>query len=123
MTPLDPRVSPADELPPPHPPADHAGLPVGEPARRQDRRAVEVERVDLVVVEGGDDLQVGVVVDVADADVLAVSAVSVVAHPVEPQVVALAAQLVVARPRGVVTVLGLEQLAACVENEDLRARL
>ena len=58
--------------------------------RGQDRGAVEVEGVDLVVVEGGDDLQVGVVVDVPDGDVLAVRAVAVVADLVEPQVVAAA---------------------------------
>jgi hypothetical protein len=55
-----------------------------------------------VVVEGGDDLEVGVVVDVADGDVLAVRAVAVVAHPVEARVVARPGQLVVAGPgRGV----------------------
>jgi hypothetical protein len=35
------------------------GLAVGEPGRGEDRGAVEVERVDLVVVEGGDDLELG----------------------------------------------------------------
>jgi nitrogen fixation protein len=101
----------------PHP----VGLRVGEPLRGQDRCAVEVEGVDLVVVEGGDDLEGGVVVDVADGDVLAVRAVAVVAHLVEPQVVALPAQLVVAGPGRVVAVLGLEEPAAVVEDEDLRA--
>ena len=83
VAPLDPGIGPPDELAPAHPPALRVGLPVGEPGRGEDRGAVEVEGVDLVVVEGGDDLEVGVVVDVADGDVLAVRAVAVVAHPVE----------------------------------------
>ena len=119
---LDLGIGPADELAPAHPPALGVGLPVGEPGRREDRRAVEVEGVDLVVVEGGDDLQVAVVVDVADRDVLAVRAVAVVAHLVELQVVARPRELVVAGPGGGVAALGLEQVAVRAEDEDLGAR-
>ena len=56
-----------------------------------------------MVVEGGDDLELGVVVDVADADVLAVGAVAAVAGP------------------RVSVPTRLEQPSVRVEHEDLRA--
>ena len=58
-------------------------LPVGEPGRGEHGRAVVVEEVDLVVVEGDDQLELRIVVELADADVLAVGAVAVVAGAVE----------------------------------------
>ena len=51
-----------------------------------------VEDVDLVVVEGDDDLELRIVVEVADPDVLAVGAVAVVAGAVEVGIVARARQ-------------------------------
>jgi hypothetical protein len=54
-----------------------------------------VEQVDLVVVERDDDLELRVVVEVADPDVLAIRAVAVIAAPFEGSVAA-----VVPRPAG-----------------------
>ena len=123
---LDRRAQPADELPPPQPRAQVVVLAVGEPRRRQHRGPVVVEDVDLVVVEGDDDLELRVVVEVADADVLAVGAVAVVADAVEVGVVAGPGQRVVARPRGCGPARAARRLvepAGGVEDEDLRARV
>ena len=113
VVPLDPRAQPADELAPAETGADVAALTVHEPRRGEHRRAVVVEDVDLVVVERDDDLQLRVVVELADADVLAVGAVAVVADAVEARVVA-----VVPRPRARRPI----QAARRVEDEHLRSR-
>jgi hypothetical protein len=80
-----------------------------------------VEDVDLVVVEGDDDLELRVVVEVADPDVLAVGAVAVVADAVEIGVVAGSGQRVVARPCRRGRPRGSVGLARGVEDEDLRS--
>ena len=116
------RVEPADELAPAEPPAGVAAVAVAEPRRGEHRGAVVVEDVDLVIVEGDDDLELRVVVEIADADVLAVGAVAVVAGAVEVGVVALAAQLVVARPRRRRGALGPVERALRAEDEHLRSR-
>jgi hypothetical protein len=111
---LDLRAQPADEPPPAQARADVPALAVCEPRRRQHRGAVVVEDVDLAVVEGDDDLQLRVVVEVADADVLAVGAVAVVADAVEAGVEGVVAGPGVGdRPVG---------RARGVEDEDLRTR-
>ena len=86
-----------------------AALAVRVPGRREHRRAVVVEEVDLVVVERDDDLELRVVVELPDPDVLPVRAVALVAGAVEGRVGG-----VVARPAGRVGAGG-------GEDEDLRA--
>ena len=89
--------------------ADVAALAVRVPRRREHRRAVVVEEVDLVVVEGDDDLALPVAVELPDPDVLPVGAVAVVADAVEGRVGGA-----VPRPAGRVGAGG-------GEDEDLRA--
>ena len=117
---LDGRAQPADELPPAEPHAHLAARAVREPRRGEHRRAVVVEDVDLVVVEGDDDLQLRVVVEVADPDVLAVGAVAVVADAVEVGVVARPGQRVEPRPRRRGRSGRPVQPTRRVEDEDLR---
>ena len=85
-----------------------AALAVRVPRRREHRRAVVVEEVDLVVVEGDDDLELPVVVELPDPDVLPVRAVALVADAVEGRVGGA-----VPRPAGRVGAVG-------GEDEDLR---
>ena len=80
---LDLGPEPADELAPAEAAPDMAALAVRVPGRREHRRAVVVEEVDLVVVEGDDDLALRVVVELPDPDVLPVGPVAVVADAVE----------------------------------------
>ena len=115
------RVEPADELAPAEPPPCVSAVAVAEPRRGEHGRAVVVEDVDLVVVEGDHDLELRVVVEVADADVLAVGAVAAVADAVEVGVVALAAQAVVSRPCRRWSSLRPVERAPCAEDEHLRA--
>ena len=115
------RVEPADELAPAEPLPCVLAVAVAEPRRGEHGGAVVVEDVDLVVVEGDDDLELRVVVEVADADVLAVGAVAVVADAVEVGVVALAAQAVVSRPGRRRSALRPVERAPCAEDEHLRA--
>ena len=91
-------VGPADELAPGQPVADPGGGPVGEVGGRVDGDAVVIEGLDVVIVVGDEDLQLRIVVDVADADVEAVAAVAAVARAVAVGVVAGAGQVVVPRP-------------------------
>ena len=88
---------------------DVAALAVRVPGRREHRRAVVVEEVDLVVVVGDDDLALRVVVELPDPDVLPVGPVAVVADAVEARV-----GRAVPRPAGRVRAGG-------GEDEDLRA--
>ena len=118
---LDPGAQPADELAPPEAAPGEVALPVRVPGRRKHRRTVVVEQVDLVVVEGDDDLELPVVVEVADADVLAVGAVPVVAGAVEGGVVARAGQRVEPRPSRRGRARRPVQRAGPVEDEDLRS--
>ena len=106
---LDLGLEPADELAPAEPLPDEAALAVRVPRRREHRRAVVVEEVDLVVVVGDDDLALRVVVELADPDVLPVGAVALVADAVERRV-----RRAVPRPAGRVRAGG-------GEDEDLRA--
>src|SRR5207253_2241673 len=99
MVELDLRVRPADELAPTHPLIQELVLRVGEPARRQGARAVVMKDVELVVVVGDQDLELGPVVELADSDVLAVAAVALVALTIEARVAAGALVCVVTRPR------------------------
>ena len=115
------RVEPADELAPAEPPPCVFAVAIAEPRRCEHRGAVGVEDVDLVVVEGDHDLELRIVVEVADADVLAVGAVAVVADAVEVGVVALAAQAVVSRPCRRRSALRPVERASRVEDEHLRA--
>ena len=115
------RIEPADELAPAQPPSCVLALTVAEPRRGEHGGAVVVEDVDLVVVEGDDDLELRIVVEVADADVLAVGAVAAVAGAVEVGVVARAAQPVVPRPRRGRRALRPVERAPRAEDEHLRA--
>ena len=106
---LDLGPEPADELAPAEAPPGVAALAVRVPRRREHRRAVVVEEVDLVVVVGDDDLALRVVVELPDPDVLPVGPVAVVAGAVEGRV-----GRAVPRPAGRVGAGG-------GEDEDLRA--
>ena len=86
---LHPRVQPADELSPAEARPLVSALAVGVPPGCQDRAAVVVEDVDLVVVERDDDLELRIVVEVSDSHVLPIRAVTVVPDPVEGRSVAL----------------------------------
>ena len=81
-----------------------------------------VEQVDLVVVEGDHDLELRVVVELADADVLPVGPVTVVALAVEVLVVAGAGELVVPRPGRAVAARRLVELPVRSEHEYLCPR-
>ena len=118
---LDHRTEPADELAPAEPATAVAAVPVPEPGGCEHRRAVVVEDVDLVVVKRDNDLELRVVVEVADPDVLAVGAVAVVAVAVEVGVVALAGQRVEPRPRRRRRALRPVDGALRVEHEHLRS--
>ena len=119
---LDHRAEPADELAPAEPAPAVAAVAIPEPRRREHRRPVVVEDVDLMVVECDNDLELRVVVEVADADVLPVGAVAVVAGAVEVGVVALAGLRVEAGPRRRRSALRPVDGALRVEDEDLRSR-
>ena len=79
---LDQRIGPADELAPGEALVLVLAGAVGEVGGCEHRGAVGLEGVDVVVVVGDDDFLLGVVVDVADADVEAIAAVAVLALPV-----------------------------------------
>ena len=108
---LDARAQPPDELAPAEARAGVRVLAVRVPGRREHRGPVVVEHVDEVVVVGDDDLQLRVVVELADADVLAERPVAVVADAVERGVAR-----VVPRPSRLVA-------TGPVEDEHLRAGL
>jgi hypothetical protein len=113
---FDGRREPADELPPAHAAPLVGPLAVPEPGRGEHRGAVVVEQVDLVVIEGHDDLPGGVVVQVPDAHVEPVRAVPPVALPVEAAVGrAVAGPGARRRARGAVGTAG------GVQDEHLRA--
>ena len=76
-----------------------------------------------MVVVGDDDLELGVVVDVADADVQPVAAEAAVALAVAVGVVARPREVVVARPGRRVAARGLVERAVGVEHEHLGAPL
>lgn len=104
-------IRPANELAPGQALPVELVRAIREVVRRIDGDAVEVEGLDVMVVVGGQDLELGVVVDVTDAHVQAVAAEAVVAGTIAICVVPLPGLVVVPRPRLPGDARRLEQLA------------
>ena len=115
------RIGPSNELPPGQALACELRGAVGEPRSAVDRDPVVVERLNVMIVVGGDDLQLGVVIDVSDGDVEAIAAEAAVALAVPVRIVPLTAAVVVARPCWLMAVVWLVAAPVRVENEHLRA--
>jgi hypothetical protein len=114
------RVRPADELTPGEPLIGVLVRAVLEVRRGVDRDAVRIERLDMVIVVGDQDLECRVVVDVAECRRSGRSSVTGVPLPVAVGVVALAGGGVVPRPGLPADARGLVQRAVRPVHEDLR---